>query len=315
MRHQLCLTLYIILAITACSAGQQATPAPIATQAAPATTSMPTDKPAPTSTLTPMPTATDAPTSTPQPAITRFSIGQSASGNLIEAIEFGTGEHVLVFIGGIHGGYEANSTQLVLELIDHFSKHMDEILPNTRLIFIASANPDGYASGTDLAARFNANGVDLNRNWGCDWQPEAFIRDIPVSPGSEPFSEPETRALRDFLVETNPEAAVFYHSQLAEIFVGDCSGNDRSAYWLGEILSDATGYPFKTEFTAYVVSGDATNWLVANGIPAAIIELTTRTATDFDQNLLGVKALQCEIIRQATEDTGDMSSIFQDLCE
>lgn len=45
-------------------------------------------------------------------------------------------------------------------------------------------NPDGYESGN----RYNANNMDLNRNWD--------------GPGSrpDPFSEPETSAMRDFFV-------------------------------------------------------------------------------------------------------------------
>lgn len=47
------------------------------------------------------------------------------------------------------------------------------------------------------------SGVDLNRNFGIDWAKENVKNKTELCgdfwPGAEPFSEPETRALRDFI--------------------------------------------------------------------------------------------------------------------
>ncbi len=67
----------------------------------------------------------------------------------------------------------------------------------------------------------NANAVDLNVNFDADWgtgqknvrfpAPENYI-------GECAFSEPETRALRDFTLRVRPSATVSYHTKGGEIY-------------------------------------------------------------------------------------------------
>ncbi|GAB4470597.1 MAG: hypothetical protein Kow00124_06870 [Anaerolineae bacterium] len=235
-------------------------------------------------------------TPTPYPASGVFSIGQSHEGRDIQVLQFGSGERLLVLVGAIHGGYEANTAALAEQLAQHFRQTPGEVLPNIRLMIIPVANPDGLARGTDLQARFNAQGVDLNRNWGCEWADTAYLRDREVDPGPRPFSEPETRALRTFFLATEPDAVIFYHSKANGVFPGACGGREPSI-WLGELLEEATGYPHG-EFSYYAVTGDATNWLAERGIPAAVVELATADDPEFSRNLAGVMALQCYFARQ-----------------
>jgi hypothetical protein len=53
------------------------------------------------------------------------------------------------------------------------------------------------------------SGVDLNRNFGIDWKAENMKNKTELCgdfwPGSEAFSEPETRALRDFIKSKKDE--------------------------------------------------------------------------------------------------------------
>ncbi|NDJ52695.1 MAG: hypothetical protein GYB68_06375 [Chloroflexi bacterium] len=232
------------------------------------------------------------PTATAYPNRPRFSIGQSVEGRELWLWQFGSGEITITLIGGIHGGFEGNTVVLGNMLVEHFRDNPEDILPNIRLVIIPNANPDGYENGVDLNARFNANGVDLNRNWGCDWQPTAFVRDIPVDPGPRPFSEPESFALRQYFLVDEPDVVLFYHSQLGEIFLGSCDGSPQAA-WLGDLLEDATGYTYNPVFNYYPITGDATNWLAERGIPAATVELETRALPEFEVNLAGIFALQC----------------------
>ncbi len=255
-------------------------------------TSFPTIDPLPTGTPE-SPTAFPTlilPTLTPYPDDVRFSIGQSWEGRDIWAWQFGEGPRSIVLVGGIHGGYEGNTVVLVEQLVNHFRRNPDEVLSGIRLVLIPVANPDGLVRGSELEGRFNGRGVDLNRNWGCEWSSTAFLRDIPVDPGPRPFSEPETMALRAYFVAEPPDAAIFYHSAIGGIFVGAC-GDQPGALWLGDLLEETTGYPHQT-FTYYDVTGDATNWLAERGIPAVVIELYTRDDPEFARNLAGVMALQ-----------------------
>jgi predicted deacylase len=242
----------------------------------------------------------------------RFSIGETVEGQNIWAWQFGQGEQRLVLVGGIHGGYEANSTLLTEMLVDHFRDHAEAIIPGIQLTIIPAANPDGLTHGSDLDARFNTNGVDLNRNWGCAWEPIAYLRDIEVSPGPRPFSEPETQALRTFFIVQQPAAVVFYHSSIGAIYMGAC-GDHPAADWMGNLLAEATGYPYQASFDYYEVSGDATDWLAERGIPAATVELYTRDSPEFDRNLRGVQALQCALVEE--DPVATTSPIYEQLCQ
>jgi len=232
------------------------------------------------------------PTLTPYPEDRRFSLGQSVEGRDIWAWQFGQGPRTIVLVGGIHGGFEGNTVVLSEEIVDYFRQHPEDILPRMRLVIIPVANPDGLRRGIDIEGRFNAHGVDLNRNWGCEWSPTAVLRDIQVNSGPRAFSEPESLALRSYFVAEPPDAVIFYHSAAGGIFLGQCR-DTLPPVWLGKLLRDATGYPYHTEFNYYEVSGDATNWLVERGIPSAVIELYSKDDTEFDINLKGVMALQC----------------------
>jgi hypothetical protein len=168
------------------------------------------------------------------------------------------------------------------------------------LVIIPAANPDGLVRGSGIEGRFNARGIDLNRNWGCEWSPSAVLRDIEVNPGPRLFSEPESLALRFFFIAEEPDAVIFYHSAAGGVFLGQC-GEEPPAHWLGELLEESTGYPHLS-FDYYEVSGDASNWLAERGTPAAIIETYTKEESDFEINLAGVIALQCHFAQDSNSE-------------
>lgn len=229
-------------------------------------------------------------TSEPSLSPDSWTIGTSAGGKALTARRFGAGERVLLLVGGIHGGWEANTVELMEQLIDHFTVNPQDILPNVSVIIVANANPDGFAYTGIPRGRFNDNGVDLNRNWDCDWSSEAFWRQERISPGLMPFSEPESRALRDLILSERPAAALFYHSASNAIYAGDCDGDDVSAEMVA-VLGGATGYSFGSDFSAYPVTGTAADWADGQGIPAADVELANHEDSEFERNLRGVLAV------------------------
>lgn len=233
------------------------------------------------------------PTPTPYPNSELISIGASVEGRDLLAWQFGQGPVTLVLVGGTHGGYELNSVTLVSQLVQTVQRNSDTLLPGIRLVMMPSLNPDGVAQGTGPEGRFNANSVDLNRNWGCGWEPVAYWGEQAISPGTFAFSEPETLALRAYLLALEPDAVVFYHSAVGAIFPGTCGENGSNSVWLGELLSEATGYPLEDTFAYYEVSGTADDWLDERGIPAVTVELTDRTDPELERNLAGLMALQC----------------------
>jgi hypothetical protein len=244
-------------------------------------------------------------------------IGKSVEGRDIQAYRFGNGEKKLVYVGAIHGGYEWNSALLSYALIDYLKGISDRIPKDLSVIVIPVANPDGLASvvGTSgrfnitnapkfdyadelsvddpvVAGRFNANGVDLNRNFNCKWQAEAVWRDNPVSAGSSAFSEPEAAVLRDFLLGEKPEAVVFYHSASNGVYTSFCDGDALpGTVELLTTYSAASGYPRYDDYPYYEVTGDAADWLSTQGISAVSVELETHDVAEWEKNLAGVEAM------------------------
>ncbi len=245
---------------------------------------------------TAQPTFTPQATSTPLPPFFEGPIeyGRSFNGAPLYAYRLGYGPSKRALIGGIHGGYEWNTVNLVSETLEHLKENPSEVPENVTLYIIPNMNPDGYAAGTDpIVARMNGNGVDLNRNWNYQWQMTATHGTRPVKAGSAPFSEPETRFTRDFILEHDIELAIFYHSALGVIF----SGTERDkapTYELAEMLSEVTGYRHQTEgIPGQITTGDAIDYLSDIGIAAAEVELTTHglvNQAERQRNLEGVRA-------------------------
>ncbi|MCS7071961.1 MAG: M14 family metallopeptidase, partial [Anaerolinea sp.] len=148
------------------------------------------------------------------------------------------------------------------------------------------------ARGARPAGRFNARGVDLNRNWGCGWSAAAVWRAYPVDPGARAFSEPESRALAEYIQRTRPAAVLLYHSAASGVFPGDCpnaaGSADSNAF--GAAVGAAAGYPCCAGFSAYAVTGTAAAWIDGQGIPAADVELSRHDALDLAANIAGVQA-------------------------
>ena len=236
-------------------------------------------------------------------------IGTSVEGRAIEAYTFGTGDTNVLFVGGMHGGYEWNSVYLAYRMIDHLEEHPDTIPEEVAVTIIPSLNPDGVyevvgvegrfavedapdgVAGTE-SGRFNANDVDLNRNFDCKWQPESSWRGNTVSAGTGAFSEPEARAFRDFVLKEQPEAVVFWHSQANAVYASECeSGILPETLTLMNTYASSAGYDAVDSFDAYEVTGDAEGWLASIGIPAITVELATHMNIEWEKNVKGAEAV------------------------
>ncbi|MGD2251599.1 MAG: M14 family metallopeptidase [Anaerolineales bacterium] len=245
-----------------------------------------------TPTATPIPTTPPTPTATPRPLMEGpFTIGTSVLGRPLEAYRIGKGPIARAIIGGIHGGYEWNTTVLVNQLIEYFWASPELVPSEVTLYLIPCANPDGAAAGTDrVHGRMNANGVDLNRNWDYEWQSVASHGPWPVSGGTAPFSEPETAALRDFILSRGIQAAIFYHSALSAVFSGAGKETTKTEE-LALLMVQYTGYRYMPNgIPGQITTGDAIDWLTSIGITAVEIELTTHEDIDWSRNLQAMLA-------------------------
>jgi predicted deacylase len=236
-------------------------------------------------------------------------IGTSVEGRSIESYTYGTSTQKLAFVGGVHGGYEWNSILLAYQIKDYLDANPAVIPSNLSLVIIPNLNPDGLYKVTGkegrftiadvststavlASGRFNANNVDLNRNFDCKWQPKSTWRSQEVSAGTSAFSEPEVAAFREFISTEKPSAVVFWHSQSNAVYASQCNNGILPVTLdIMNTYSKASLYPAVKTFDAYVTTGAADDWLASVGIPAITVELKTHEDVEFERNLAGVKAV------------------------
>jgi hypothetical protein len=246
-------------------------------------------------TKTPRPTRTQTNTPTPIP----FSegpivIGYSVEKRPIEVLRFGTGPSGRLIVAGMHGGSEYNTIQLADQLIAHIVENPSVVPENITLYILRNLNPDGEASGHTPQGRANANGVDLNRNWDANWQAD-WPRDTcwnitNVTSGKGPGSEPETQALMSFIQDHPITAIINYHSAALGIFAGGLPA-DPGTLRLAEAVASVTTYPYPPIDIGCEYTGGFTDWADEMGIAALDVELSNKTNTDLDMNLLVLQVL------------------------
>ncbi|MFM2357687.1 MAG: hypothetical protein RJA61_424 [Candidatus Parcubacteria bacterium] len=261
-----------------------------------------------------LPAPVDLDKDTPAPVVevdkTKTVIGRSVEGKDIVAYHFGDGAQEILFVGGIHGGYEWNTVLVAGQLMDYLKTNPSVVPSNVKVTVVPVLNPDGLLKvvGTTTArfsqaqvsssqdevvsGRFNANNVDLNRNFDCDWQTSGKWQTKTVSGGSEVFSEPESQAIKGYLEKNKIEAAVVWYSAAGGVFASSChNGVSSETSTLTKKFADASGYPAYQSFDFYATTGDMVNWMAKNSIPAISVLLTNHTDTEWKKNQAGVDAL------------------------
>lgn len=162
------------------------------------------------------------------------------------------------------------------------------LIEERELYFIPMINPDGYVYNESIAPNGGGmhrknrldtgcgngtqRGVDLNRNYGYNWgEDNSGSSPNPCSStfrGDSAFSEPETQAVRDFILSHDFSNVLHYHSY-SNVLIhswGDGSLPDepdlttiREIGWEMSKYNDyevGTGY----ETIGYGVNGDAVDW-------------------------------------------------------
>ncbi len=256
---------------------------------------------------TPSNTQTNPTQTTPQNSAETV-IGKSVQGRDITAYNYGTGDTEVLFVGGIHGGYEWNTALVAYEAMDYLKANPSVIPANVKVTVIPVLNPDGLnkvvgtagrftaadvpsSQSIQVSGRFNANTVDLNRNFDCDWRAKATWQNKTVSGGSSAFSEPESAAIRDYIMAHKPGAVLVWYSAVGGVFASNChTGVLPETNTLTNIYAKASGYKAYQEFNFYEITGDMVNWLAKNKIPAISVLLTNHEDTEWSKNKAGIDA-------------------------
>jgi murein peptide amidase A len=167
-------------------------------------------------------------------------------------------------------GEEAETGLLARRLLERVAG--DE----TRWAVVQVANPDGLLNGT----RQNAAGVDLNRNFPCaSWRSDPSftfppgidpdLRELPhrtsrSSPGAEPASEPETKALMALVHELQPRLVLDLHAPIELILVRDGVPSEPV-----QMLAESAELPVFSELEVGS-PGAFDEWLCEQGIPGIV---------------------------------------------
>lgn len=173
-------------------------------------------------------------------------IGKSVDGRNLYAVKLGTGP-TEILINAAHHAREHMTTNLVMKMLDEYAYayhagksiggyNVQTVLDRTSIWFVPMVNPDGVtlvqkghrsAKNPSLVLALNKNstnfsgwkanirGVDLNRQYPALWNTITADpgRAAPENyKGPKPLSEPESRALYNFTLSRNIQAAIAYHS-------------------------------------------------------------------------------------------------------
>jgi len=137
------------------------------------------------------------------PLIQRYVVGASNENRPIRCLVIGKGEDAVLIMASVHGD-ETAGTPLVRRMAEYLRGH-PEMLEGRKVMLLPMVNPDGGKRNS----RYNARGVDLNRNFA------AVNRRNSRRHGFSALSEPETRAIVRAIRQCDPNRVIVLHQPLA----------------------------------------------------------------------------------------------------
>lgn len=225
-----------------------------------------------------------------------ISIGKTVEGRDIWALHINTDPESLqnsqsrkpgVIFMGNHHAREHLSAEIPLMLAEHLlaNRRIESLaatLDSRDIWIIPMVNPDGaefdISSNNYKYWRKNRSvnaggtyGVDLNRNYGYGWGTggSSSSPSSDVYMGPAPFSEPETRAIRDFVIsQANTTVLLTFHTY-SELILYPWGGKydpvanatDHAAFKkMAETMAAWNQYTPEQASELYIASGDTVDW-------------------------------------------------------
>jgi len=217
----------------------------------------------------------------------------------------------LFYTGTIHArewiGIELSLTfaKYILEHID-YDPQLNEILDSTTLYMVPCANPDGYEYSRNHFSFWRKNrrkngdgsfGVDLNRNFEIGFLANKDMTSNVYS-GPYAFSEPETSALRDFVLDhRNITIALDYHSQGNVFFPAhnfihedaiDAIDLNLLAGNMAEEIRKESGREYGVHMgkpPVHLISGSGREYYYSLGALSLVAEVGTRNISDYKEHM------------------------------
>ncbi len=173
---------------------------------------------------------------TPQQRIAGYSVqGRPLMYNVL-----GQGPDTILIMATIHGN-EPAGTPLVRRL-NTYIENNPELLTSRTVILLPVANPDGFES----KSRYNANKVDLNRNFAAENRVNNKVN------GPAGLSEPESKAIEQIIRQHSPNRIVSLHQMvglnyddLAKQFPAGCIDYDGPGEQLANLMAQYCDLPVK----------------------------------------------------------------------
>ncbi len=153
--------------------------------------------------------------------VQRYVGGYSVENRPVEYLIIGDGDDITLILSAIHGN-ETGGIYLTDYMIRYLQSYPD-LLENRKVVIVPVVNPDGVANHS----RYNADGVDLNRNFF------AWNRLNNLSFGNSGLSEPETQVIHHLIWK-------YFPARIISIHEGDnieCIDYDRPAEMLAERMA------------------------------------------------------------------------------
>lgn len=154
-------------------------------------------------------------------------VGKSVQHRPIMCTVVGQGPDTTFILATIHGN-EPAGTPLVRRLAEYLQQHPD-LLRGRKVVLLPVANPDGMARHS----RYNAKGVDLNRNFA------AANRRNRAQHGYTALSEPEAGAIASLIRQYSPDRIISIHQPMA------CIDYDGPAWALANHLAKHCDLPIR----------------------------------------------------------------------
>lgn len=229
-------------------------------------------------------------------------IGKSLEQRPITCYRFGNGPRKVLFCAGIHGNEVGmiKFAQHVIRFLDlsseKFSRCTFYVLPclNPDGYHLARKHPGYFSDGR--VGRFNANGVDLNRNFDAPsftresvWaHGKNYTENTQVFCGNFPFSEPESRALQEFIFQEDIRILYMLHNRGADVV----SSPDTVAQELAKIYVARTGFRLisEKEWQALELHGTVKEWAQLHDISYVEVEGITRWGSDWKRQRAALTA-------------------------
>ncbi len=229
------------------------------------------------------------------PNLEWYSIGTTLGGKHIKCYKISHSEYSshnkMLIVGGIHGN-EVGTVKLAHKIINESFKTRSN--RSLELFVIPCLNLDGFEQALNnpdwahrgKVGRFNARGVDLNRNFPTEdfqkyseWKTGRNFSEKSqrVYCGERGASEPEIQSLINLIQKENISNLIMLHNVGKDVVIHQ---SDTKASEWASVYKQNSAFNVRTDLN---LSGSAGNWAWEKHIHFMSVEGTSRWGSDWDK--------------------------------